>query len=409
MAEAEENQMLLPIYCRSTDHKDQLPIMDNAVVVEVKDNLKKLLMKSVAVEKLGSSGKTIKPSIYKIPNFIKDVHKEAYMPHMVSFGPYHHGEKNLAPMEQEKLKVFRHLVDVKGVDYESIVSDVSNILEDLYGAYDDLDEDWWKDNAGSAKFMKMMILHIFYSKDQNTTLTSLISNLLFVEKDELAIVEKKHILHMYRASLLYPSTLSYPNMDEIKKNNKDDKFGLKCQLIPQATLLREAGIRFRKSENKSLENVSFEKGVLTLPSLIVDDNTKTNLLNVMAFEKLHDVGSQVTSFVVLMNNLIDIDKDVELLSNDNIIANALGNNEEAANLFSVLGKGVSLDLGSNNLTEVHQLVNIHCDDSWNRWWANLKHTYFQNPWAIISFFGAIFGFAILIVQAVYQIVDFHTK
>ena len=198
-------------------------------------------------------------------------------------------------------------------------------------------------------------------------------------------------------------------MDEIKKNNKDDKFGLKCQLIPQATLLREAGIRFRKSENKSLENVSFEKGVLKLPLLIVDDNTETNLLNVMAFEKLHDVGSQVTSFVVLMNNLIDIDKDVELLSNDNIIANALGNNEEAANLFSVLGKGVSLDLGSNNLTEVHQLVNIHCDDSWNRWWANLKHTYFQNPWAIISFFGAIFGFAILIVQAVYQIVDFHTK
>ena len=226
MAEAEENQMLLPIYCRSTDHKDQLPIMDNAVVVEVKDNLKKLLMKSVAVEKLGSSGKTIKPSIYKIPNFIKDVHKEAYMPHMVSFGPYHHGEKNLAPMEQEKLKVFRHLVDVKGVDYESIVRNVSNILEDLYGAYDDLDEDWWKDNAGSAKFMKMMIIDgcfmlVFLSNDEGcrsliTLKSDIKRDILLLENQlpfqllkllyEILPIRKVRILNL-RSLIYYPTRI----------------------------------------------------------------------------------------------------------------------------------------------------------------------------------------------------------
>ena len=224
MAEAEENQMLLPIYCRSTDHKDQLPIMDNAVVVEVKDNLKKLLMKSVAVEKLGSSGKTIKPSIYKIPNFIKDVHKEAYMPHMVSFGPYHHGEKNLAPMEQEKLKVFRHLVDVKGVDYESIVRNVSNILEDLYGEYDDLDEGWWKDNAGSAEFMKMMIIDgcfmlVFFSNDEGyksliTLKSDIKRDILLLENQlpfqllkllyEILPIRKVRILNL-RSLIYYPT------------------------------------------------------------------------------------------------------------------------------------------------------------------------------------------------------------
>ncbi|KAL0538320.1 hypothetical protein IC582_027335 [Cucumis melo] len=464
MVEVEEEETPLPISCIN-DHKDQFPMDKNDVVINVKDCLKELLMKRpVPVNESPSSEKTIKPSIYKIPKFMKDIQLKAYEPYLVSFGPYHHGVEHLAPMEKEKQKVFQHLVkgDNNAATYESIASEVSNILEDLYAAYDNLDEKWRKDVVASAKFMEMMIIDacfilVFFSKDksykslmtlrsdikrdilllenqlpfqllqllykilpikdQNKSLTSLICKLWFVKKDELTVKGGKHILEMYRMLLLDPIPIVLSERDESQKkaegtkgNKKEkDESVLNSQIIPQATLLHDAGIKFRRSETESLIDIGFKNGVLELPHLTVDDDTETKLLNVMAFEKLHgNVRSYVTSFVVLMNNLIDIDKDVELLSENKIIDNALGNDEDAAKLFTVLGKGVALDLESN-IAKVHRLVNKHCDGRCNRWCANLKHNYFQNPWAIISLIGAIFGFLILIVQAVYQIIDYHTR
>ncbi|CAK9180535.1 unnamed protein product [Ilex paraguariensis] len=43
-----------------------------------------------------------KRSIYKVPTFIADLNKNVYSPHAVSFGPYHHGEPPLKPMESHK-------------------------------------------------------------------------------------------------------------------------------------------------------------------------------------------------------------------------------------------------------------------------------------------------------------------
>ncbi|KGN46402.1 hypothetical protein Csa_004940 [Cucumis sativus] len=118
MVEVEEEQTLLPMY-RRNEHKDQLPMNKKDVVIQVKNNLEKQLTELVLVDEFGSSGKTIKPSIYKIPKFMKDIQPNAYKPQLVLFGPYHHGDKDLVTMEQEKLKVFRHLVKGDAATYES--------------------------------------------------------------------------------------------------------------------------------------------------------------------------------------------------------------------------------------------------------------------------------------------------
>ena len=102
-------------------------------------------------------------------------------------------------------------------------------------------------------------------------MTSLIiSNLSFYSKDEPTITNKKHIL--YRASLLYKDIKNKQNEGNacvhppicggnlLKKRriyketnndrNDDDEFKhvVNTQIIPQATLLRDAGIKIRKSK-----------------------------------------------------------------------------------------------------------------------------------------------------------------
>ncbi|KAA0039867.1 UPF0481 protein [Cucumis melo var. makuwa] len=198
MSEVEEEQTPLPIYCRNddkdqfpmenndvvinvednlpidhrNDHKGHLPIDKDSVAIKVRDNLKNLEWSVPVDESQSSLSMPFKrTSIYKIPKFMKDIEPKEYEPHIVSFGPYHHGNKHLYQMEQEKQKVAA-LSFANAATFELILSEVLKILEDLYEAYDDLDhEKWRKDDDAQAKFMQMMIIDacfllVFFSEHE---------------------------------------------------------------------------------------------------------------------------------------------------------------------------------------------------------------------------------------------------
>jgi hypothetical protein len=44
--------------------------------------------------------------IYRVPNKLRQVNKEAYTPKLVSIGPFHHGLEELKGMEKQKLIYF---------------------------------------------------------------------------------------------------------------------------------------------------------------------------------------------------------------------------------------------------------------------------------------------------------------
>lgn len=116
---------------------------------------------------------------------------------------------------------------------------------------------------------------------------------------------------------------------------------------------------------------------------------------------------QVTSYIFFMDNIIDNDKDVALLHSKGIIQNAIGSDKAVAKLFNSLSKDVTLDPESS-LDVVHKKVSDYCKKPWNMWRANLIHTYFRNPWAILSLIAAIFLFALTIIQTVYTIMQSYS-
>lgn len=123
-----------------------------------------------------------------------------------------------------------------------------------------------------------------------------------------------HILDVYRKSLLEEPD---KNVDHKARQGGD-------QIIRSATELNEAVIQIEKSETKSLKDISFHRGVLKLPPIMVDDATESTYLNLIAFERLHvNAGNEVTSYIFFMDNIIDSAGDVSLLHSSGIIQHAI--------------------------------------------------------------------------------------
>ncbi|XP_045830978.1 UPF0481 protein At3g47200-like [Trifolium pratense] len=219
-----------------------------------------------------------------------------------------------------------------------------------------------------------------------------------------------HVLDLYRKSLILEEP-SYPPPPPKPQKGKENCLCLEAgeidHVIRSAIELQEAGIRFKKSKTRSLKDFSFNRGVLWLPALKLDDGTEYMFLNLIAFERIHvGAGNEITSFIFLMDTIIDSAMDVPILSRSGILINALGNDKVVAKLFNSMSKEIPVERGGH-LDIVRNSMNRYCKKPWKNWHASLIHTYFRNPWAIVSLVAAIFLFALTIIQTIYTVRQFY--
>ena len=60
-------------------------------------------------------------------------------------------------------------------------------------------------------------------------------------------------------------------------------------------------------------------------------------------------------------------------------------------------------------SELFKKVNKHCSRKHNQWMANLRHHYFNTPWALISFFAAVALLTLTLIQTVYTVLSYYKK
>ncbi|CAA2969826.1 UPF0481 At3g47200-like [Olea europaea subsp. europaea] len=304
-----------------------------------------------------------KRSIYREPPTVIELNKKAYKPDTASLGPYHHEEDHLKAMEKHKHRALLHFLKRSGKPIEDYVNALAEVVDDLKDAYDQLDSKW---RLGTEEFLKLKILDGCFILEIMRTCTSawndydpndpifsdhgrlyivpylkrdmlkLENQLPLLVLEKLAEIEERivirlilnffdqnrvknmgkclHILDVYRKSLLEEPD---KNVDHKPHQGED-------QIIRSATELNEAGIQIEKSETKSLKDISFHRGVLKLPPIMVDDATESTYLNLIAFERLHvNAGNEVTSYIFFMDNIIDSAGDVSLLHSSGIIQHAI--------------------------------------------------------------------------------------
>ncbi|KAG8369628.1 hypothetical protein BUALT_Bualt14G0033400 [Buddleja alternifolia] len=180
--------------------------------------------------------------------------------------------------------------------------------------------------------------------------------------------EIKHLLHLIHINWRPP-----PDSDEtiqakkwqcfqfriwIEKNGSAAIVKKKETWIQSARKLREANVKFKRSESDSFFKIEFENGVLSLPYLRIEDSTEDFFRNVIAYEQYsQDHENFVTDYVIFMDRLIDSSRDVEILRRRRIIDSWLGDDEMIANMFNKLVESIIVSAEDSIYARVYSNVN----------------------------------------------------
>ncbi|KAJ3678437.1 hypothetical protein LUZ60_002240 [Juncus effusus] len=182
------------------------------------------------------------------------------------------------------------------------------------------------------------------------------------------------------------------------------------RMIPCATELKEAGIAFKRSKSKSIFDVNFSSGVLQIPYIPVEENTRPRIMNLIAFEQCsRQKGRPLTSYAVLMDCIINTPRDVLILQQRGIIENKLADEGEAAMFFNQLRYCSYLDYDEHHLAGLFGEVKKYCESKWQKYRAKLCRDYFNSPWAILSFFAAVLLLFLTAIQSVYGVLGYYQQ
>ncbi|TYI57586.1 hypothetical protein E1A91_D11G291800v1 [Gossypium mustelinum] len=152
-------------------------------------------------------------------------------------------------------------------------------------------------------------------------------------------------------------------------------------VIRSATELSERGIKFRKISECCLFNIQFKRGILYIPTLIVDHDTDRMFRNLIAYEQFkHDI-SIVMDYAKFLDCLINYANDVALLCDCGVIENRQGSNEDVAKMINKLNEYVYLCTENFHYSPIFIEVNRHCGRQLTLWTVKLRQKYFNVPWS----------------------------
>uniref|UniRef100_A0A0D3EN49 Uncharacterized protein n=1 Tax=Oryza barthii TaxID=65489 RepID=A0A0D3EN49_9ORYZ len=129
-----------------------------------------------------------------------------------------------------------------------------------------------------------------------------------------------------------------------------------------------------------------------IPRVAIDDSTCTCFMNLAAFEQCRGgdaatavAGKHLTSYVVLMDYLINTAEDVVILERADVMENNLANEEAAAAFFNQLRVCSYIDYDDHYLAPVYRDVDAFCRRKWPKYKAKFRRDYLNSPWAIVGF------------------------
>ncbi|CAH1437459.1 unnamed protein product [Lactuca virosa] len=90
--------------------------------------------------------------IYKVPQYLRDGEDKAYIPNIVSLGPYHHGKKRLRNMDRHKWRAFHQILKRGNQDAKLYIDSIKELEERARACYEG------QITISSNEFVEMMVL-----------------------------------------------------------------------------------------------------------------------------------------------------------------------------------------------------------------------------------------------------------
>ncbi|KAA8524573.1 hypothetical protein F0562_010996 [Nyssa sinensis] len=247
-------------------------------------------------------------SIYRVPKELLQGNKEHFIPTTISIGPFHADERNLRHAQQLKLKYLKFFLTQlqPGITLKDLIQIIRGVEEKARLCYDG------NTDIDTYHFVRMMVL-------DGCFILGLILQLSNVS------------LEINDPSTARRELLSGPLLYDILKD----------------LLLLENQLPF------FVLDVRFNGGVLQLPRLVFQESTIPLFWNLLALDQCLDENHHFfTSYAIFMDNLIDDEKDVDLLIDNGVIDPWINDKKALVSLFNNLAVGV--------VAEIDLFENLYC-------------------------------------------------
>lgn len=177
----------------------------------------------------------------------------------------------------------------------------------------------------------------------------------------------------------------------------------KSFIIPCATMLKEAGVEFKRKKSRSFLDITFEDGLMEVPRIKVTDFFYSFFRNFIVFEHCYpQFGTYFTTYCRFMDLLVNMPRDVQILDQSGIVANRLGSDADVAHLFNKICKG-TVWVRDNRVSKVYEKVTQYTTKKWPKYRAKMARDYFSSPWAIICLIGATVTIILTAVQTFFAV------
>ncbi|KAI4332897.1 hypothetical protein L6164_017771 [Bauhinia variegata] len=179
----------------------------------------------------------------------------------------------------------------------------------------------------------------------------------------------------------------------------------KIARIQTATELLEAGVTFQVNHTSKCKlDLHFSSGCLRIPEIAIVDNTEILYLYMVALEQCHyPRSSYITDYISVMDFLMNIKNDVDIVVQNKIVVNWLGDNDAVAKLFNSLLKNVTIVSSNSFYLDLHEDLDAFCENWWRKRKATLKRDYCNTAWRTLATCATIVIVFLTLVQTVTSI------
>ncbi|KAK6927503.1 Protein of unknown function DUF247, plant [Dillenia turbinata] len=382
--------------------------------------------------------------IFRVPERLRKINEAAFMPRVVSIGPFHRNKASLQAMEEQKLrylKIFLKQTEEKLCleDYVKAIRGWLQGARNSYGEAIDLnDEEFLQMILVDGSFIIMLFLLNSFPKwrERNDPIyhkpwvvNDVVRDLKLLE-NQLPFFVLEGLFNLAFGSSITFLELTYKffgreDLDMVSISSMaTSNSGVKhfvdalrycylpltprpqafCRLVEftcGASELHEAGVKFRKAKSPCLFDIHFHHGVLDIPCFRVHDSTETLFRNLIAFEQCYyRDDSYIVDYVSFLDCLINTPKDVELLVQNGIIDDWLGDSSEVAFILNTLCKETVFGNSGFYFTQLCADLNAYCRTPWHKWKAALKHDYFKTPWSTAATLATVGILLLTLIQTI---------